>query len=209
MARLQSEIRATGYRVALLDAFEAHSAAAGTLRQILVRSNLRLVVSIAKRHIGPVMGLFDLISEGNICLMRAVECFDFSRGTRFSTYATWALTKHFARAVPEANYRLSAFVTGQEELIERYGDPREQPSATEEKLAHIKTIISGAVEQLLPRERAVIEARFGTAGQKPHTLQELAALFGLTRERIRQIEARALLRLREHLGPEAADTAGI
>ena len=209
MAKFQDEIRAKGYRTRLLEDFEAHRVAAEALRKILVRSNLRLVVSIAKRHVGRVVGLFELISEGNLCLIRAVKCFDYGRGTRFSTYATWALTKHFARVVPVTNYRLSTFVTGQDELIESLGDHRMDVAEYSEKLAHLKSVIAGAVENLVPRERAIIEARFGTAGDKPHTLQELAAHFGLTRERIRQIEARALLKLRHHLGPDAAETAGI
>jgi len=209
MALLQESIRQQGYKADVIQAFEAHRAAAQTLRQILVRANLRLVVSIAKRHVGRVTGLFELISEGNLCLIRAVECFDYTRNTRFATYATWALTKHFARVVPEANYRLNAFITGQEEILENVGDHRMDVPAYEEKLAHIRSIISHAVESLMPRERAIIEARFGTAGGSPHTLEEVAGVFGLTRERIRQIEARALRKLRAFLGPDVAEAHGL
>ena len=122
---LQETIRRTGYRTGMLERFEELKEAAAQIRRILIRCNLRLVVSIAKRHIGPLAALSDLTSEGNLCLIRAVECYDFSREARFATYATWALTKHFARVVPEENYRMSAFVTGQQARLDAAGDARE------------------------------------------------------------------------------------
>ena len=90
----------------------------------IIRSNLRLVVSIAKRHVGPSNNFFELVSDGNMSLIRAVEKFDFSRGNKFSTYASWAIMKNFARTIPEENYRRDRFVTGHEEMFEAAADNR-------------------------------------------------------------------------------------
>jgi RNA polymerase sigma factor (sigma-70 family) len=204
-AMLQEKIRRTGYRTGMLERFEELKEAAEQIRRILIRCNLRLVVSIAKRHIGPLAGLSDLISEGNLCLIRAVECYDFSREARFATYATWALTKHFARVVPEENYRMSAFVTGQQARLDAAGDARETSSERTEWTEHIRAVLDRAIVHLTERERAIIASRYGTRGQPAKTLEEVGQLIGLTRERVRQIEARALEKLRTAIGPEAIE----
>jgi RNA polymerase primary sigma factor len=210
MERIQDEVRAVGYRAGLLEDFEAHRRAAGALRNILIRCNLRLVVSIGKRHVGRVMGLFELVSEGNVCLMRAVECFDYTRGARFATYTTWALTKHYARSVPQANYRLSAQITGQDEMLSALGDHRMDLPAFNEKQDYIRSIIDVALERLLPREKTIIMSRYGLGSKTdgPRTLEEIACVLGVTRERIRQIESRAIEKLRWFVGPDAAETVG-
>jgi len=205
MATLQEQIRLNGYSAEIMDRFEELRRAADQLRRILIRCNLRLVVSIAKRHVGPLATLFDLVSEGNVCLMRAVECYDYSRNARFATYATWAISKHFARVVPEQNYHLSTFVTGQEEMIAATGDVRPDTREREETVAHIRTIVGKAAAHLSDRERTIIESHFGTNGKPAKTLEEIGSLFGLTRERIRQIEARALGKLRDLISPEAIE----
>jgi RNA polymerase primary sigma factor len=204
-AMLQEKIRRTGYRTGMLERFEELKEAAAQIRRILIRCNLRLVVSIAKRHIGPLAALSDLTSEGNLCLIRAVECYDFSREARFATYATWALTKHFARVVPEENYRMSAFVTGQQARLDAAGDARETSSERTELAEHIRAILDRAIVHLTERERAIIASRYGTRGQPAKTLEEIGQLIGLTRERVRQIEARALEKLRAAIGPEAIE----
>ncbi|MGO8703558.1 MAG: sigma-70 family RNA polymerase sigma factor [Candidatus Brocadiia bacterium] len=204
-AMLQETIRRTGYRTGMLERFEELKEAAAQIRRILIRCNLRLVVSIAKRHIGPLAALSDLTSEGNLCLIRAVECYDFSREARFATYATWALTKHFARVVPEENYRMSAFVTGQQARLDAAGDARETSYERTELTEHIRAVLDRAIVHLTERERAIIASRFGTRGQPAKTLEEIGQLIGLTRERVRQIEARALEKLRAAIGPEAIE----
>ncbi len=204
-AMLQETIRRTGYRTGMLERFEELKEAAAQIRRILIRCNLRLVVSIAKRHIGPLAALSDLTSEGNLCLIRAVECYDFSREARFATYATWALTKHFARVVPEENYRMSAFVTGQQARLDAAGDARESSSERTELTEHIRAVLDRAIVHLTERERAIIASRYGTRGQPAKTLEEIGQLIGLTRERVRQIEARALEKLRAAIGPEAIE----
>jgi len=207
MAMLQEKIRGTAYRTRLLERFTEWAQAAEQVRRILIRCNLRLVVSIAKRHVGPLANLFELVSEGNMCLMRAVECYDYTRNARLATYATWAVSKHFARIVPENNYRLAAFVTGQDEMLASVGDSRPNPQETRETLAHIRTVIAHAARHLTDRERRIIESHYGTDGRPARTLREIGAVFGLTRERIRQIEVRALLKLRALIAPEAIEGA--
>ena len=177
-----------------------------SLKNQLVRANLRLVVSVAKRHIGPLTSLFELISDGNLCLMRAVEKFDFSRGNKFSTYGTWALIKNFARTVPEENYVLNTFVTGTEEVIAGTGDNTVEAADEKESAAAMHHMISSVLSKLSDRERTVIVSRFGIGNDdRPKTLEEVGRIFGLTRERIRQIEARALKKLRAMLAGQAAD----
>jgi len=204
-AMLQEKIRRAGYRTGMIERFEELREAAAQIRRILIRCNLRLVVSIAKRHTGPLATLSDLTSEGNVCLIRAVECYDFSREARFATYATWALTKHFARVVPEENYRMSAFVTGQQARLDAAGDARATSSERSELAEHIRAVLDRAIIHLTERERAIVESRYGTRGEPAKTLEEIGQLIGLTRERVRQIEARALEKLRAAIGPEAIE----
>jgi RNA polymerase primary sigma factor len=202
---LQEKIRRTGYRTGMIERFEELNEAAAQIRRILIRCNLRLVVSIAKRHMGPLAGISDLISEGNVCLIRTVECYDFNREARFATYATWALTKHFARVVPEENYRMSAFVTGQQARLDTVGDVRESSYERTEFAEHIRAVLNRAIVHLTERERAIVESRYGTRGEPAKTLEEIGQLIGLTRERVRQIEVRALEKLRAAIGPEAIE----
>lgn len=205
MAMLQEKIRSRGYRTRMLERFTEWAQAADQLRRILIRCNLRLVVSIAKRHIGPLATLFELVSEGNMCLMRAVECYDYRRNARFATYATWAISKHFARVVPATNYRLATFVTGLDEMLGNVGDSRPDLRERGELLSHIRTLIARASERLTDRERTIIQSHYGTDGRPARTLEDIGKLFGVTRERIRQIEVRALLKLRDLIGPEAVE----
>ncbi len=105
---------------------------ANVAKNRIVRANLRLVVSIAKKHVSGPLNLFELISDGNVSLMRAVEKFDFARGFRFSTYASWAIMRNFARSVPKERYQLDRFSTGHEEVLDiaaglRSYDPRALP----------------------------------------------------------------------------------
>jgi RNA polymerase sigma factor (sigma-70 family) len=205
-AMLQENIRRTGYRTGMIERFEELREAAEQARRILIRCNLRLVVSVAKRHMGPLATLSDLASEGNLCLIRAVECYDFDREARFATYATWALTKHFARVVPEENYHMSVFATGQQARLDAVGDVRESAFERRELAEHIRAILDRAIGHLTERERAIVESRYGTRGEPAKTLEEIGQLIGLTRERVRQIEARALEKLRAAIGPEAIES---
>ena len=85
---------------------------------------MRLVVSIAKRHAGQTENFFELLSDGNMSLIRAVEKFDFSRGNKFSTYASWAIMKNFARSIPDEKHHRERYVTGHEEVFDGAADNR-------------------------------------------------------------------------------------
>ncbi|MCH8966962.1 MAG: sigma-70 family RNA polymerase sigma factor [Planctomycetes bacterium] len=174
-------------------------------KQRLISANLRLVVSIAKRHIGWAPNFFEVISDGNVSLMRAVEKFDFSRGVRFSTYASWAIIKNYARSIPEERYRRARQVTGQDELLEAAPDHREVPVCQSDR-TQVREMIAAGLNELTDREREIVSGHFGL-GQKGTslTLEQLGKRFGVTKERIRQIERRALDRLRSLLSPSLAD----
>jgi len=173
---------------------------ANEVKNRIVKANLRLVVNIAKRHVGSSSNFFELISDGNISLMRAVEKFDYSRGFKFSTYASWAIIKNYARTIPQENYRLDRFVTGKDELLDLAGETG-RGGGSDDAPAELDESVRQSIEQVLhkltPREREVVERRFGLGEVLgPQTLQEVGQKFGVTKERVRQIETRALTKLR-------------
>jgi RNA polymerase sigma factor (sigma-70 family) len=176
-----------------------------TMRQRIIRANLRLVVSIAKKHVGWSPEFFEVISDGNVSLMRAVEKFDCSRGTKFSTYATWAVMKNYARSIPEQRCHAARYITGQEEVLDVAADPQEAP-ASEGDRQHVRKAIEAGMNELDEREREIVSSHFGLGGRSGAlTLEQLGQRFGVTKERIRQIEQRALARLREVLAPSLAE----
>lgn len=172
----------------------------------IVSANLRLVISIARRHAGPLTSISQLISDGNMCLLRAVEKFDYSRGNRFSTYASWALMKNFAKTVPEQNYLLKTFKTGSQELLETTDSQAPEPfELAEDPARTIRKRVLSVLDKLTKREQMIISSRFGLGpNEEPQTLNQIGASLGITRERVRQIEARALAKLRGLLEPEDA-----
>jgi len=122
--KLREKIDPAKAKTGELDKLEAMQEAALAVKNQLIRANLRLVVSIAKKRIGPSTDFFELISDGNMSLIRAVEKFDYSRGNKFSTYASWAIMKNYARTIPEELNRRDRFVTGHGEMFEVAADGR-------------------------------------------------------------------------------------
>ena len=180
------------------------------IKNFLIRSNLRLVVSIAKRHIKPNTNFFEMVSDGNMSLIRAIEKFDYSRGNKFSTYASWAIMKNFARSIPAEHTLLDRFRTGTDELFS--GSPDDRSNHFQEEMDNKKqhSLIMGILGHLDDRERAIILHRFGlTEGSEPETLEKVGDRLGVTKERIRQLESRALNKLKKVAQQEKLDIPGL
>lgn len=196
---------AVGSKTVIMDEIDDLYEAAVLVKNKIVQSNLRLVVSIAKRHVASTDDFFALVSDGNMSLIRAVEKFDYSRGNKFSTYASWAIMKNFARTIPSEFKHRDRFRTTTEELFVARQDDRLDPYVEETVQRSRQRELSKILNRLDEREQKIITARFGLGrGSEPLTLKQVGEEMGVTKERIRQLEARALSKLRE-----AADEAKI
>ena len=181
----------------LMDEIEDLYGQAAKTKNQIVQSNLRLVVSIAKRHVSSTQDFFSLVSDGNMSLIRAAEKFDYARGNKFSTYASWAIMKNFARTIPEEFKHQDRFRTSFDELFSAEQDARSD-QFEQESAQHVRRQQVGAIlSHLDEREQKIIISRFGLdPSQEPLTLKQVGVEMGVTKERVRQIEARALNKLR-------------
>jgi RNA polymerase primary sigma factor/RNA polymerase sigma factor len=208
-AKIRGKLDASQPKSSMMDAIEKHYDEAVATKNQIIRANLRLVVSIAKRHVGPAENFFELVSDGNMSLMRAVEKFDFGRGYKFSTYASWAIMKNFARTIPDEHRRRDRFRTSQSEMFTSTEDDRSDQIEQESWQSQRESQVGKILERLDEREQKIIIRRFGLQrGQEPLTLKQVGAELGVTKERIRQIEARALSKLRKAAEEEKIEFPG-
>ena len=209
-ALLRDSLNMQQPKVPLMNQIEQLYDQAIATKNEIVSANLRLVVSIARRHIGPYANFFDLISDGNLTLIRAVEKFDYARGNRFSTYATWAIARNFARTIPAEKRHRDRFLPGNEELFEATIDSRSDQQQEEQFEAERKVQVGRLLDELDEREQRIIVSRFGIGHTgAPRTLIEVGAEIGVTKERVRQIEARALAKLRKVAEEERLEIPGL
>ena len=196
-SRLRDQLCIDQPKAPLMDQIEQLYEEIVETKNQIARCNLRLVVSIAKRHVKPDQNFFELISDGNLSLLRAAEKFDYARGNKFSTYASWAIMKNFARTIPGEYRQRDRFRTSHDELFavtqELRGNPMLEENAQQDRVSKVRKIL----KSLDDREQQIIIGRFGLDhSNEPRTLKEVGAQLGVTKERIRQIEARALSKLR-------------
>jgi RNA polymerase sigma factor (sigma-70 family) len=213
-AKLRDKMRKNGgdevdpsrVRIQTLKEIEDLQAEANAVKDLLIAANMRLVVNIAKKHSPHADNFFELLSDGNMSLIRAVEKFDYGRGFKFSTYASWTIIKNFARSIPDEKHRRERFVTGHEEVFDVAPDNRSDEHellATQERATHT---VNRLLEYLEPRERDIIRMRAGLDNHaKGMTLEEIGQQFNITKERVRQLNARAMKKMRDHAKEQGLD----
>ena len=194
---LRSQLNPAKPQSGLMDRIERLYDLSLTAKNQIITANLRLVVSIAKRHFSPETDLFALISDGNMSLIRAVDKYDFARGFKFSTYASWAIMKNFSRTIPGEYRHQDRFRVGLGEVFESAEDVRTDQHELEDTQSRQEGVVAQILQHLDAREREIITRRFGLVhGQEPLTLKQVGKLVGVTKERVRQIEVRAMDKLR-------------
>lgn len=205
-AKLREQLDRSRPRATLLDEIEHYIDESVRTKNRIIQSNLRLVVSIAKRHVNQNDEFFTLVSDGNISLMRAAEKFDYSRGNKFSTYASWAIMKNFARTIPEEFRHRDRFRTSQDEAFVSRADERTDQVELETAQSLREQQLRRMLSKLDEREQKIIISRYGLDHSRDsRTLKEVGEEIGVTKERVRQIEARALSKLRQAAVEEHID----
>jgi RNA polymerase primary sigma factor len=195
-ARLRGALDPARAEAPGLDQVEALLTEALAIKNQIICANLRLVVSVVRRLNRPNQDFAELVSDGYVTMMRAVERFDFSRGCKFSTYVSWAILNNLTRD-SRTDRRRRLFVTGYEAMLETASDHRNEEYACEMDRERRLEAIRGMLGRLNDRERKIIVDRFGMEGNGEKTLGELGKELGITKERVRQLEARACDKLRE------------
>jgi RNA polymerase primary sigma factor len=195
--QLRGKLDPTHARIQDIKQIEDLQMEATAIKDQLISSNMRLVVAIAKRHAAQTDNFFELLSDGNMSLIRAVEKFDYSRGNKFSTYASWAIMKNFARSIPEEKRRRERYVTGHEEMFEIAPDTRSDEQELVASVEQSKNRVNRLLQYLDPRERQIIQMRAGLDNySEGMTLEEIGQQLGITKERVRQLNVRIMNKLR-------------
>jgi RNA polymerase sigma factor (sigma-70 family) len=204
-ARRRQRLEPTKAKIQDLGEIEDLQNRANAVKDLLIGCNMRLVVSVAKRHSGQTDNFFELLSDGNVSLIRAVEKFDFSRGNKFSTYATWAIMKNFARSIPEEKRRRERYVTGHEELFEIAPDTRSDEQEILASAQQNASRVNRLLASLDDRERQIIRMRAGLDNSEGMTLEEIGQQLGITKERVRQLNVRIMNKLRTMVREQEMD----
>lgn len=198
-AKLRETLDPKKPKMCAMDEIERLWNEAVATKKRLISANLRLVVSVVKKYgAGSLLSFNELVSDGNVSLMKAVEKFDYTTGNRFSTYATWALYRNFARTIPDERKRVERFRPGDVSLLELKQDHRSSPIQAARVCAEQTSQVERFMRELNERERKIVELRygFGSVDSKPQTLRQVGQNMGVTKERVRQIEIRALEKMR-------------
>ncbi|MGL6074708.1 MAG: sigma-70 family RNA polymerase sigma factor [Fimbriiglobus sp.] len=199
---LRKKIDPSRVRAQDLQLIEEYETDIKQTRDLLIECNQRLVHNLATKHLQPGQNLDELKSDANISVMRAVEKFDYSRGNKFSTYATWAVMKNFARSIPDENTRKQRYLTGTDELFDGKQDFRTDEQEVVAAADMARARVNRLLEYLDPRTREVIKMRTGIDGSEEMTLEQIGRHFGITKERVRQINVRGMKQLREKAAEE-------